>query len=71
MKRRGRGTYSSDKLPILGVVRRKGLVRLIPMKDVAAKSVLHHLLKNFKIDDMEALYTDDYPAYNFLSSLTP
>lgn len=48
---------------------RKGLVRLIPMRDVAAKTVLRHLFKNIKLDGMEAVYTDDYPAYNFLDSL--
>lgn len=69
LKRRGRGTYAVDKPPILGVVERKGVVRLIPMADVAARTVLRHLLKNVKLDNLEALYTDDYPAYNFLGSL--
>jgi len=69
LKRRGRGTYASDKPPILGVVERKGLVRLIPMADVAARTVLRHLIKTFEMKDLEALYSDDYPAYNALRSL--
>jgi transposase-like protein len=71
LKRRGRGTYTADKPPILGVVQRKGFVRLIPMADVAARTVLRHLFKNSKLDDIEAVYTDDYPAYKFLDSFTP
>jgi len=71
LKRRGRGTYAADKPPILGVVQRKGFVRLIPMADVAARTVLRHLFKNSKPDEIEALYTDDYPSYNFLESFTP
>jgi len=69
VKRRGRGTYAVDKPPILGVVKRKGQVRLIPMKDVATKTVLRRLFKNIKLDDVEAVYTDDYPAYNFLGGI--
>jgi len=70
LKRRGRGTYASDKPPILGVVEREGLVRLIPLADVAARTVLRHLLKTFEMKDLEALYSDDYPAYNALRSLS-
>lgn len=69
LKRRGRGTYAVDKPPILGVVERKGLVRLVPMADVAARTVLRHIFKAFDLEDVEALYTDDYPAYNALRSL--
>lgn len=69
LKRRGRGTYAVDKPPILGVVERGGLVRLVPMADVAARTVLRHLFKAFDLEDVEALYTDDYPAYNCLRSL--
>lgn len=70
LKRRGRGTYAVDKPPILGVVERDGLVRLIPMADVAARTVLRCLFKAFDLDDVEAFYTDDYPAYNALRSLS-
>ena len=70
LRRRGRGTYAVDKPPILGLVERKGLVRLIPMADVAAKTVLRRLIKNVKLENLEALYTDDYPAYNALKSLS-
>lgn len=69
LKRRGRGTCAVDKPPILGVVERKGVVRLVPMADVAARTVLRHLFKAFDLEDAEALYTDDYPAYSCLRSL--
>jgi len=69
LKRRGRGTYAQDKPPILGVVERDGPVRLIPMADVAATTMLPLILKTFILEDVEAFYTDNYPAYNFLRSL--
>lgn len=62
-------THALDKPPILGVVECKGQIRPVPMKDVAAKTVLRHLFKSFNLEDAEALYTNDYPAYNCLDSL--
>ena len=63
MKRRGRGTYAVDKPPILGVVQREGFVRLIPIADAAARTVLRHLFKNSRSADIEALYTvDSHPT---------
>jgi len=70
LKRRGRGTYAADKPPVLGVVERGGLVRLIPMADVASKTVLLCLFRTFSLEDVEAFYTDEYPSYNALRSLT-
>jgi transposase-like protein len=70
LKRRGRGTYAVDKPPILGVVERGGSVRLVPMADVAARTVLRRLFTAFNVKDVEAFYTDDYSAYNALRSLS-
>jgi len=70
LKRRGRGTYAVDKPPILGVIERDGLVRLIPMADVATRTVLRRLFRAFNLEDVEAFYTDDYQAYNALRSLS-
>ncbi|MBT0158628.1 hypothetical protein G4O51_01435 [Candidatus Bathyarchaeota archaeon A05DMB-2] len=61
MKRRGRGSYAVNKPLILGVVKWKGPVRLIPMRDVATRSTLVRRLKNFDLDDLDAFYTDEYP----------
>ena len=47
LKRRGRGTYAEDALPILGVVERDGSVRLVPLADVATRMVLRRLFKSF------------------------
>lgn len=69
LKRRGRGAYTADKPPVLGVVERGGLVRLIPMADVASKTVLQRLFRTFSLDDVEAFYTDEYSTYNALRSL--
>ena len=68
LKRRGRGTYKVDKPPVMGLVERGGLVRLIPMADVAAKTMLRLLLKHVDLEDLEALYTDSYPPYRTLRS---
>ena len=46
LKRCGRGTYAVDKPPILGVVERSGPVRLVPMADVATRTVLRRLFKD-------------------------
>ena len=69
LKRRGRGTYKGDKPPILGVVERGGDVRLLPLTDVAARTLLRRLFKGFHLDDVEAFVTDDYPSYGFLNGL--
>jgi len=59
-------------MPLLNlrVVERDGSVRLIPMADVAARMVLRRLFKDFNLEDVEAFYTDEYPAYNALRSLS-
>ncbi|MGB9671614.1 MAG: transposase [Candidatus Norongarragalinales archaeon] len=59
-----------NKPPVLGVVERDGLVRLIPMADVASRTVLRRLFKTFDLEDVEAFYTDDYSSYNALKSLS-
>jgi len=41
----------------LGVVERKGLVRLIPMADVASRTVLRRLFKTSNLEDVEAFHT--------------
>jgi transposase-like protein len=66
LKRRGKGTYTVDKPPILGLVEQGGLVRLTPMADIAAKTVLRRLLKAVDVEDLEALYTDSYSPYRAL-----
>lgn len=70
LKRRGRGTYAADVPPVLGVVERGRPVRLVPMADVATRTVLFRLFKGFDLEDVEALYTDIFPSYNALRSLT-
>jgi len=66
LRRRGRGAYAVDRPPILGLVEREGVVRLIPMADIAAKTVLRRLLKAIDMEDLEVLYTNAFPAYGVL-----
>lgn len=67
LKRRGRGTYTADKPPIVGMAERGGAVKLIPSTDIAGRTILRRALTNIH-EEAEAIYTDDYPAYNILDS---
>ena len=65
LKARGRGTYTTDKPPIMGIVERGGTVKLTPSANMTGRTVLRRALNNIH-EDAEAVYTDDYPAYNIL-----
>jgi transposase-like protein len=64
LKARGRGSYAKDKPPVLGMVERKGKVRLFPQVDVKSKRVLRRFLKN--VADNAQVYTDDFSSYDIL-----
>ncbi|MBS7627527.1 IS1595 family transposase [Candidatus Bathyarchaeota archaeon] len=65
LKVRGRGTYKTDKPPIMGMVERGGAVRIIPASDVRGRTALRRVMKHID-DEAEAIYTDEYPAYHIL-----
>lgn len=65
LKERGRGTYTTDKPPIMGMVERGGAVKLIPSSNVTGRTVLRRVMNNIH-REVEAVYTDEYPAYNVL-----
>ena len=62
---RGRGTYKTDKSPIMGMVERGGAVRLIPSASMTGRVVLRRVMNNIQ-EETEAVYTDEYPTYNLL-----
>lgn len=65
LKVKGRGTYNTDKPPIMGMVERGGAVRLTPSANVTGRAVLRRVMNNIH-KEAEAVYTDEYPAYHVL-----
>lgn len=68
LKVRGRGTYKTDKPPIMGMVERGGAVKLIPSANMTGRAVLRRVTNNIH-EEAEAVYTDEYPTYNLLDGL--
>jgi len=65
LKVRGRGTYTTDKPPIMGMMERGGMVRLIPSANVTGQTILRRVMNHID-GDAEAICTDEYSAYNIL-----
>lgn len=64
--RRGRGTWETDKLPLVAIVQRGGQVRLFVQRNLR-KETLRPLLRRW-IRQGAQVYTDDYDIYHFLTS---
>ena len=63
-KARGKGRgYVGNKSMVLGAIQRGGPVRLVVEKRNDRKT-LHAFIKSVTDDSVEAIYTDDWPAYN-------
>ena len=60
----GRGTWDSDKVPILGLVDRQGHIYLVPCANVQSDTI--QPLIEYLTDQGATLYTDEYNIYNFL-----
>ena len=60
----GRGTWDSDKVPILGMVDRQGHIYLVPCANVQTETI--QFLIEYLTDQGAAVYTDSYNIYNFL-----
>jgi transposase-like protein len=64
LKRRGRGTWASDRVPILGLLCRGGQVRLVTLRNVQTatiRPVIEQLVQRGA-----TVYTDSYDIYHFL-----
>lgn len=64
LKRRGRGTWDSDKVPVFGLLCRSGEARLFVLPNVRTKTI-RPIVKQM-VRQGARVYTDSYPIYNFL-----
>ena len=65
LKKRGRGTWDSDRLPVFGLVCRGGEVRLFVLRNVQTETIrpiVHPMVQRGA-----RVYTDGYCIYHFLS----
>ena len=65
LKRRGRGTWDSDRLPVFGLLCRGGEVRLFVLRNVQTdtiRPIVHQMVQRGA-----HVYTDGYSIYHFLS----
>lgn len=60
--KRGRGTAADDKCPILGLVQRKGLVKLTVVPNVQQKIIQPIIQKTIQAGSI--VYTDEYNIYD-------
>ncbi len=63
-KKAGRGTWESDKVPILGLVDRQGHIYLVPCANVQSQTIKP--LITYLTEQGATVYTDEYSIYNFL-----
>jgi transposase-like protein len=65
LKRRGRGTWDSDRLPVFGLVCRAGEVRLFVLPNVQTETI--RPIVQQMVQRGARVYTDGYCIYHFLS----
>ncbi|HOT91071.1 MAG TPA: IS1595 family transposase [Anaerolineae bacterium] len=65
LKRRGRGTWESDRLPVFGLVCRGGTVRLFVLRNVQTETI--RPIVQQMVERGARVYTDSYCIYHFLS----
>jgi transposase-like protein len=65
LTRPGRGTWTSDRLPVFGLLCRNGQVRLFVLKNVQTHTI--RPIVRQMIRRGAKVYTDGYAIYNFLS----
>lgn len=64
LKRRGRGTWESDRLPVFGLLCRGGQLRLFVLRNVQS-ATLRPLVRQM-VRQGTKVYTDSYAVYHFL-----
>jgi transposase len=65
LKRRGRGTWDSDRLPIFGLLCRGGQVRLFVLRNVQTQTI--QPIVEQMVQRGARVYTDSYSIYHFLA----
>ena len=63
MKKRGRGTYDTDKPPVLTTVHRKSKYTAFDVEKNLSKDLISKKIDKF-IDKEATLYTDEYSIYS-------
>jgi transposase-like protein len=66
LKRRGRGTWDSDRIPVFGLLCRGGQVHLFVLKNVQTNTIRPIVEK--MVARGATVYTDGYSIYHFLSA---
>jgi len=64
LKRKGRGTWDSDRVPILGLLCRGGEVRLVTLRNVKTATIRPVIEQ--MVQKGARVYTDSYSIYHFL-----
>lgn len=64
LKRRGRGTWESDRLPVFGLLCRGGQLRLFVLRNVQS-ATLRPIVRQM-VRQGAKVYTDSYDVYHFL-----
>jgi transposase len=65
LKRRGRGTWDSDRLPVFGLLCRGGQIRLFVLRNVQTETIRPIVYQ--MVQRGAQVYTDSYCIYHFLS----
>lgn len=65
LKRRGRGDWDSDRLPVFGLLCRGGQVRLFVLRNVQSETI--RPIVQQMVRQGAKVYTDSYSIYHFLS----
>lgn len=65
LKRRGRGTWDGDRLPVFGLLCRGGQVRLFVLRNVQTETI--QPIVQQMVERGARVYTDSYCIYHFLS----
>jgi len=65
LKRPGRGTFDTDRVPVVALTQRKGQVRLLVLKNVQTQTIRPYFKELLK--EGVSIFTDEYCIYNFLS----
>jgi transposase-like protein len=65
LKRRGRGTWDSDRLPVFGLLCRGGEARLFVLRNVQTATI--RPIVEQMVQKGARVYTDSYSIYHFLS----
>lgn len=65
LKRRGRGTWDSDRLPVFGLLCRGGEVRLFVLRNVQTETI--RPIVEQMVQRGAHVYTDGYSIYHFLA----